>query len=70
MDCWHSSFYLAHAYNAYGKCNVFTIFCLSSVHSGGGGGGVSRHRFTQYLANVLGLEHVLVKDPTPTPLQA
>ena len=31
-------YYLAHGYNAYGECNVFTLSVLPSVHMGGGGG--------------------------------
>ena len=52
--------YLAHAYNACGRCNVFTVSVLPSVHRGGG----SRHeRFlTQYLPKH---EHVLALDPLP-----
>ena len=29
-----SDLYLAHAYNAYGECNVFTVSVLPSVHGG------------------------------------
>ena len=41
-------------HSAYVKCNVFTVSVLPSVHGGGGGS-----RQMNYLANVLGIEHIL-----------
>ena len=59
---WYILYYLAHAYNVYGQCNVLP--CLSFLLSTGqmwGGGGGSWHM--HYLANIPGLEHFLAKEP-------
>ena len=61
----NSNYYLAHAYNAYGEYNVFTLSLLPSVHRVGWGGGSSGHY--QFLANLPRHEHFLAKDPHPIP---
>ena len=62
-NSFYPDIYLAHAYNAYSECNVFS-YCPSSCSQQGVGRVSGREH---YLANVPGHEHFLAKDPHPHP---